>query len=62
MIDSAERPPLTAAEIVQHPEFKHAIWDLSPTKRGKVDVAKGRGGPFRLAYQIHGHGPVCLVV
>ena len=32
-------------------------WDLTPDKREKIDVAAGRGGPFKLAYELHGHGP-----
>jgi hypothetical protein len=54
--------PLTAAEVVEHPEFKHTIWDLKPSKKGKVSVARGRGGPFNIAYEIHGEGPVHLLV
>lgn len=50
---------MTAAEVVQHPEFKHVIWDLSPTKKGKVLVGKGN---IQIAYEIHGHGPIHLVV
>jgi len=49
--------PLTVAEIQAHPEFPHAYWDLKPETRAKVEVAKGRGGPFKLAYEVHGHGP-----
>lgn len=54
--------PLTAAEIVKHPEFEHVTWDLKPAKKGKTTVAIGRGGPIRIAYEIHGHGPIKLVV
>ena len=56
------RVPLTAAELVKHPEFKHVTWALKPAKKGKVDVAKGRGGPLQIAYEIHGNGPTKLVV
>lgn len=56
------RTPLTAAELIKHPEFEHVIYDLQPTKKGKVTVAQGRGGPFNIAYEIHGHGPIHLVV
>ena len=54
--------PLSAAELVEHPEFKHVTWALKPAKKGKVDVAKGRGGPLQIAYEIHGNGPTKLVV
>ena len=49
--------PLTAAEIQAHPEYPHVNWDLKPDKREKIDVARGRGGPFKIAYELHGHGP-----
>ena len=48
---------LTAAEVLAHPEYPHVNWDLKPSKREKIEVAKGRGGPFKLAYELHGHGP-----
>jgi hypothetical protein len=54
--------PLTAAEIQSHPEFPHAYWDLKATKKDTIDVASGRGGPLKLAYEIHGHGPRKIVV
>ncbi len=60
--DGLSRPPLTAAEIIQHPEFQHVSWNLTPDERGTVLVARGRGGPFKIAYEVHGHGPIHLVV
>jgi hypothetical protein len=54
--------PLTAAEIAAHPEYPHVYWDLKPTKKDSIDVAKGRGGPLKLAYEVHGHGPRKIVV
>ena len=56
------RAPLSAAEIIQHPEFEHVVWDLKPAKKGKTTVAHGRGGPIQIAYEIHGNGPTKLVV
>lgn len=54
---------LTAAEIVDHPAFsQNVIWDLKPTVKAKCPVAKGRGGPFNLMYEIHGTGPVHIIV
>ncbi|WPH01342.1 Hypothetical protein R9X50_00418300 [Acrodontium crateriforme] len=48
---------LSAEEIIKHPEYPHVNWDLKPEKREAIDVAAGRGGPFKLAYELHGHGP-----
>ena len=53
---------LTAAEVVEHPAFNTVIWDLKPTKKGRCAVAHGRGGPIEIAYEIHGTGPIHLVV
>lgn len=49
--------PLSAAEVEAHPEYPHVHWDLKPDEQGKIDVAANRGGPFKVAYEIHGHGP-----
>jgi hypothetical protein len=54
--------PLTVEELEKHPEYPHTIWDLKPEKQGKVAVAKDRGGPLQIAYEIHGHGNRHLVV
>ncbi|OCL06805.1 alpha/beta-hydrolase [Glonium stellatum] len=53
--------PMTAAELVLHPEYPHITWDLQPAKKGKAVVATGRGGPINIAYEIHGHGSRHLV-
>lgn len=55
-------PPLTAAEVLAHPEYPHTHWDLKPDQKDKVEVAKGRGGPLKVAYEIHGHGPSKIIV
>ena len=54
--------PLTAEEIKQHPEYATVVWDLKPAQKGKVSVGAGRGGPFDIAWEIHGNGPLKLVV
>ena len=59
---TSTRPPLSAAELVKHPEFEHVTWPLKPAKKGKVAIANGRGGPVQIAYEIHGNGPTKLVV
>lgn len=63
-MSSAAPPPrpLTAAEVEAHPEFPHVTWRLEPARKGKVPVAAGRGGPLNIAYEVHGHGPVHVVV
>jgi hypothetical protein len=53
---------LTAAELMAHPEFPHVRWNLPPHRKGRVPVARGRGGPIRIAYEVHGTGPVRLLV
>ncbi|KAF2758057.1 alpha/beta-hydrolase [Pseudovirgaria hyperparasitica] len=58
----ANPTPLTAAELQAHPEFKHVTWDLKPEKKESVAVANGRGGPINIAYEVHGHGDIHLVV
>ena len=55
--------PLKAAELIAHPAFKTVEWDLTPTKEGYAEVAKGRpGGPFKLYWEIHGVGEIKTVV
>jgi len=61
---TSNQPPkaLTATQLFEHPEFPHVIWDLKPEKKGTVAVAKDRRGPVNIAYEVHGHGPIHLVV
>lgn len=54
--------PLTAEELQKHPEYEHTIWKLKPDQEGKVAVAKDRGGPVNIAYEVHGHGDRKIVV
>jgi len=60
--DFIPRAPLTAAELIEHPEFQTVTWDLKPSAKGDVNVAVGRGGPIKIAYEVHGNGPIHLVV
>ena len=53
---------ITPEEVQAHPEFPYVHWDLKPDKTEKIDVAAGRGGPFKLNYELHGHGPKKIVV
>ncbi|PVI04039.1 alpha/beta-hydrolase [Periconia macrospinosa] len=53
--------PMTAEELPKHPEYEHTIWDLKPTTKAKVAVAKDRGGPLQIAYEVHGRGDTHVV-
>ena len=55
-------PQLSAEEVQNHPEFKHVNWDLKPDRKERINVAAGRGGPFKLSYELHGHGPRKIIV
>ena len=55
-------PQLKSAEIYAHPEFGKVPWEGEATQQGFVDVAKVRGGPVSIAYEVHGTGPNKLVV
>jgi hypothetical protein len=52
----------TVAETLNHPSFPTAIWNLSPTRSGTLPVAEGRGGPLNISWEVHGSGPVKLLV
>jgi len=53
---------LSAEEVQAHPEYSHVDWDLKAEKKERIDVADGRGGPFKLSYELHGRGPRKIVV
>lgn len=53
---------MKAAEIKNHPAFPTTTWRLQPTQEGKLQVAKDRGGPLGLSWEIHGEGKERLVV
>ncbi|KAI4262318.1 MAG: hypothetical protein L6R42_002501 [Xanthoria sp. 1 TBL-2021] len=57
----SRRPPLKAHEVLQHPKFGHTTLDLVPDKKGKFHVARDRGGPLNIAYEVHGTGSHYLV-
>ncbi|KAJ4397366.1 glycylpeptide N-tetradecanoyltransferase [Gnomoniopsis smithogilvyi] len=48
-------------QVMKHPAFPTADWNLEPTRSGRLPVAQGRGGPLKIAWEIHGSGPVRLV-
>ena len=49
-------------ETLKHPAYEDTIWNLQPTRGGKLPVAEGRGGPFNMAWEIHGEGPIKVIV
>ncbi|KAG6189600.1 hypothetical protein E4U47_003293 [Claviceps purpurea] len=49
-------------ETMQHPAYNSAAWGLEPHSSGKFAVAKGRGGPLNLYWEIHGQGPTKIVL
>lgn len=53
---------MTAAEVQAHPEFPHITWDLKPRSKGTLAVAKSRGGPVDIAWEVHGNGEIKMVV
>ncbi|CAF3529918.1 unnamed protein product [Fusarium graminearum] len=52
----------SAEETLKHPAYLTTLWALEPTSQGKLSVAEGRGGPVGIAWEIHGEGPVKLVL
>ncbi|KAK0649034.1 Alpha/Beta hydrolase protein [Cercophora newfieldiana] len=52
-------PPV--AEVLAHPAFPTAIWNLQPDRSGLAPVAEGRGGPIKICWEIHGEGPIKLI-
>ncbi|KAH7018379.1 Alpha/Beta hydrolase protein [Microdochium trichocladiopsis] len=57
---SKEYPPL--AEIRKSPAFHTAIWDLVPHQSGLLPVAKDRGGVLKVAWEVHGEGPIKVLL
>lgn len=49
-------------ETLKHPAYPATIWALEPHQKGKLPVAKDRGGPVNIAWEVHGDGPIKLVV
>ena len=52
----------TVAEIVAHPTYPDTIFQLTPTKSGKLAVAAKRGGPFNIDWEVHGTGDIKVIV
>ncbi|OIW28100.1 alpha/beta-hydrolase [Coniochaeta ligniaria NRRL 30616] len=52
----------TVAETVNHPSFPTALFNLSPSLSGTLPVAEGRGGPLNINWEVHGSGPIKLLL
>ncbi|KAI1771254.1 alpha/beta-hydrolase [Hypoxylon cercidicola] len=49
-------------EIAKSPAFPTATWQLEPHQSGLLPVAAGRGGPLNISWEVHGNGPVKLIL
>ena len=52
----------TIAQITRHPAFETAVWKLRPNQSGLLPVGATRGGPYNISWEIHGNGPIKVVV
>ncbi|KAM5355207.1 hypothetical protein ACJ41O_001853 [Fusarium nematophilum] len=52
----------SAEETLKHPAYPGTVWALEPHQKGKLAAAKDRGGPVGIAWEIHGDGPIKLVL
>ncbi|CAK7566855.1 MAG: hypothetical protein SEPTF4163_004809 [Sporothrix epigloea] len=52
----------TVAETLKHPSYPDATLNLQPTRCGLFPVAAGRGGPLRIGWEVHGEGPIKIVL
>lgn len=48
--------------VPKSPAFPTAIWRLQPHQYGLLPVAAERGGPLNISWEIHGEGPIKLIV
>ncbi|KAJ2973135.1 hypothetical protein NUW58_g9015 [Xylaria curta] len=48
-------------KVVKTDAFPTAIWKFEPHREGLLPVAAGRGGPFKIHWEVHGDGPVKLI-
>jgi hypothetical protein len=53
---------MKANELEAHPEFPYTTWDLKPRIKDTLPVAAKRGGPIKIAYEVHGDGARKLIV
>ncbi|KAI0007752.1 alpha/beta-hydrolase [Xylariaceae sp. FL0662B] len=49
-------------EVAKHPAFPTALWQLEPHQSGLLPVAASRDGPLDISWEVHGEGPIKLVL
>ncbi|XXH02961.1 hypothetical protein Hte_009351 [Hypoxylon texense] len=49
-------------EVTKSPAFPTATWQLEPHQSGLLPVAARRGGPVNISWEVHGDGPVKLIL
>ncbi|KAI0890401.1 alpha/beta-hydrolase [Annulohypoxylon maeteangense] len=49
-------------EVSKSPAFPTAIWKLQPHRSGLLPVAASRGGPLNISWEVHGDGPIKLIL
>ncbi|KAM7221262.1 alpha/beta hydrolase [Rhypophila decipiens] len=64
MPSSKAAPPTlpTVAETLKHPAFPTATWNLEADRSGLTPVAEGRGGSLKISWEIHGEGPIKIIL
>ncbi|KAJ9660464.1 hypothetical protein H2198_002582 [Neophaeococcomyces mojaviensis] len=62
---TSTRKHLKAKQLLSHPAFGSNEWHLPPTKSGHASIngtSQRPGGPFKIFYEIHGTGPIRLLL
>ncbi|KAI1408851.1 alpha/beta-hydrolase [Hypoxylon sp. FL1857] len=49
-------------EVCKSPAFPTVIWKLQPHQSGLLPVAADRGGPLNISWEVHGEGPIKLIL
>ncbi|KAI1452028.1 alpha/beta-hydrolase [Annulohypoxylon moriforme] len=57
---TATFPPVE--DVAKSPAFPTAMWQLEPHRSGLLPVAVGRGGPLNISWEVHGDGPVKIIL
>ncbi|KAI0882385.1 alpha/beta-hydrolase [Annulohypoxylon maeteangense] len=49
-------------DVAKSPAFPTVMWQLEPHRSGLLPVAARRGGPLNISWEVHGDGPVKLIL